>query len=145
MLKSQPGTYALILQNDSQARIQIGRWREIGILSGYYIYIGSAFGPGGVRARVSRHLRKDRPKHWHIDCLREVATPVAIWVSYKDESLEHQWAQAFYKMDRMIPVKGFGCSDCKCYSHLFYTPTTPEFGSFSNRINGTVELFTPAP
>jgi Uri superfamily endonuclease len=62
-MKSDPGTYALILQYDSKASTQIGRWRQIDLEPGYYIYIGSAFGPGGVRARVSRHCRGDKPKH----------------------------------------------------------------------------------
>jgi Uri superfamily endonuclease len=143
MLKSQPGTYALILQSHSNNTIQVGRWGLLTLQPGHYIYVGSAFGPGGVRARVSRHLRTDKPKRWHIDYLREFAIPVAIWVSYEEESLEHQWAQVFYDTKGMTPVQGFGCSDCKCYSHLFHTPITPDFTSFSNRINGTVELFVP--
>jgi Uri superfamily endonuclease len=98
-----------------------------------------------VRARVSRHLRTDKPNHWHIDYLREFAIPLEIWVSYETEQFEHRWAQVFYESKGMTPVQGFGCSDCKCYSHLFYTPITPDFVSFSNRINGTVELFVPVP
>jgi Uri superfamily endonuclease len=125
-MKSEPGTYTLILQSASKARVQIGRWRQIHLEPGYYIYVGSAFGPGGVKARVSRHLRTDKPKHWHIDYLREFATPVAAWVSYEAERLEHGWAQFFYEMDGTTPVQGFGCSDCRCYSHLFHTSTKPD-------------------
>lgn len=124
-MKPEPGTYALILQSDLTARVQIGHWREIEILPGYYIYIGSAFGPGGVRARVSRHLRTDKPRHWHIDYLREFVTPLEAWVSYETERLEHQWAQAFYELGGMTPIQGFGCSDCRCYTHLFHTLTKP--------------------
>ena len=142
-MKSDPGTYALILQCDSKVSAQIGHWGQIEILPGYYLYIGSAFGPGGVRARVSRHLRKDKSKHWHIDYLREFVAPLEVWISYEPERFEHQWAETFYKMYGMIPIQGFGCSDCKCYSHLFYTAITPDFISFSNRINVTVELFVP--
>jgi Uri superfamily endonuclease len=106
--------------------VQIGRWREIDIQPGYYIYVGSAFGPGGVRARVSRHCRTDKPKHWHIDYLREFVILLGVWVSYEPERLEHQWAQALYGLEKMTPIQGFGCSDCRCYSHLFYTVAIPD-------------------
>jgi Uri superfamily endonuclease len=125
-VKSEPGTYALILQNRSTGKVQIGRLGQIELVPGYYIYVGSAFGPGGVRARVSRHWRADKPKHWHIDHLREFVPPLSAWVSYKPEQLEHQWAQRLYETSEMEAIQGFGCSDCKCYSHLFYTAVAPE-------------------
>lgn len=131
-MKPDPGTYALLLHSDSITRVQIGRWREIEILPGYYIYVGSALGPGGVQARVLRHLRTDKPKHWHIDYLRAFVTPLETWVSYETERLEHQWAQFFYNTGRMTPIEGFGCSDCKCYSHLFHTLVKP--GAWLDRI-----------
>jgi len=124
-MKPEPGTYALILQSDSTTRVQIGRWGQLDLLPGYYIYIGSAFGPGGVRARVMRHLLTDKPKHWHIDYLQEFVIPVAAWISYETEKLEHQWARVFYNIPELTPIQSFGCSDCKCYSHLFHTPTKP--------------------
>jgi Uri superfamily endonuclease len=124
-MKSEPGTYALILQSASKARVQIGRWRQIGLELGYYIYVGSAFGPGGVRARVLRHCCEAKVKHWHIDYLREHVTPLAAWANYGTERLEHHWAQIFFNMREMTPIQGFGCSDCKCYSHLFHTLTKP--------------------
>lgn len=125
-MKSQPGTYALILQTKLTASLQIGRWRQIDIEPGYYIYVGSAFGPGGVRARVARHCRTDKPKRWHIDYLREFVTPLAAWISYEPEKLEHGWAQVLYNKNETSPILGFGCSDCSCYSHLFYTVVAPE-------------------
>lgn len=121
MLKNDPGTYALILQSNSTKTIQVGRWGGLDLQLGYYIYVGSAFGPGGVRARVSRHLRTDNRKHWHIDYLRDYVTPVEVWISYAAEHLEHKWASILFDMPEMIPIQGFGCSDCKCYSHLFFT------------------------
>jgi Uri superfamily endonuclease len=125
-MKSQPGTYALILQIHAKASVQIGRLRQIDIQPGYYIYVGSAFGPGGVRARVSRHCRTDKPKHWHIDYLCKFAIPLAVWISHETEKLEHRWAQIFYERREMTPIQRFGCSDCKCYSHLFHTVIAPD-------------------
>lgn len=78
-MKPEPGTYALILLSDSNARVQIGRWGEIELVPGYYLYVGSAFGPGGVRARVSRHCRADKPKHWHISFMHTTGNRVVAW------------------------------------------------------------------
>ena len=141
-MKPDPGTYALILQSDSTARVQIGHWGLLDLQPGYYIYIGSASGPGGVGARVSRHLRLAKAKHWHIDYLREYLTPQAVWVSYETEQLEHCWAQVFYNLPGLTPIQGFGCSDCKCYSHLFQTPKTPDFHLFASIAGGKVESYS---
>jgi Uri superfamily endonuclease len=125
-LKSDPGTYALILKCASNAHVQVGRWGLLDLQPGTYIYVGSAFGPGGVRARVSRHLRTEVRKHWHIDYLREYVTSMEVWISYEAKHLEHEWAWVLFGRPEMTPIQGFGCSDCQCYSHLFFTMDTPE-------------------
>ena len=123
-LKAEPGTYALVFRSDKKAKAQIGRRGHLDIEPGYYIYVGSAFGPGGVRARVSRHVRKTKLKHWHIDYLQGFVTPVFAWCSYEEVHLEHQWAQSIIEMKDVTAIKGFGCSDCNCLSHLFYAAGT---------------------
>lgn len=138
-MKPAPGTYALILQCDSIARVQVGRWGKLQLQPGYYIYVGSAFGPGGVRGRVSRHFRKTKAKHWHIDYLRKHATPLEAWVSYGTERLEHEWAQAFCDTPELTPIKGFGCSDCKCSAHLFHASINQDLDSFADAVSGTIE------
>ncbi len=122
------GTYALILRNYSKATIQIGRWGRICVNPGYYSYIGSAFGPGGVRARVLRHLRKEKRKHWHIDYLREFMEPVGIWCTHDRHRLEHIWARSLSDLGSITPIHGFGCSDCHCDSHLFHAATESALG-----------------
>jgi Uri superfamily endonuclease len=138
-MKPEPGTYALILKNRLKAKVHVGRYRQIDLVPGYYIYVGSAFGPGGLRARVSRHFRKSKRKHWHIDYLHEFMRPFGIWYSHEPRRLEHQWAGVLCNMKGMSPIQGFGCSDCRCYSHLFWTFNTPDFPSFSNIVGGQVE------
>ena len=125
MMKPDPGTYALVLQSHSTATIQVGRWGGLALHRGYYLYVGSAFGPGGVRARLSRHLRAGKRKHWHIDFLREHVTPVEAWVNYEAEHLEHEWAGMLCGGPGMSPIRGFGCSDCNCQAHLFFTIDIP--------------------
>jgi Uri superfamily endonuclease len=138
-MKSEPGTYALILHNRKKGHVQIGRWRKIEIKFGYYIYVGSAFGPGGVYARVSRHCRPSKSKRWHIDFLSEVAIPEGAWYCHRPKRLEHEWAHALCGMNELSAIEGFGCSDCKCCSHLFFGVKQPELAQFEKSIGYKVE------
>ena len=144
-MKSKAGTYALIFRSRRSSSTQVGHWGCLKIVPGYYIYIGSAFGPGGVQARISRHCRTRKSKHWHIDYLREKANPLFAWFSYGPMKLEHRWAQALSKMEEMSPVKGFGCSDCTCYTHLFASATKPTLARFTDAVGGPVELWIYQP
>lgn len=125
-MKSKPGTYALLLRSDTSTSVQIGRWGCLDVRPGYYVYVGSALGPGGVSARLSRHCREHKSKHWHIDYLREFTIPVSVWCSYSPTRLEHRWAKAIASLNETEAVKGFGCSDCGCHSHLFFSAGEPE-------------------
>jgi Uri superfamily endonuclease len=86
---------------------------------GDYIYIGSAKGCLGTRSQ--RHLRKKKKTYWHIDyLLKGERTQISqIWMILK--SIECQTAEVFYQDPTTeIIKKGFGSSDCKCVTHLFY-------------------------
>ncbi len=120
---NDPGTYALVLECSQRQIVQIGRWRAIETAPGYYVYVGSAFGPGGVRARVARHFRTAKSNHWHIDYLRARLTPLGAWVSHAPVRLEHRWAGRLEAAEGFTPLPGFGCSDCRCNAHLFQTHT----------------------
>ena len=138
-MKSKPGTYVLILRSHSRVKAQIGRWGLLSTAPGYYIYVGSAFGSGGVQARVLRHCRETKSKHWHIDYLREVTKPVCAWYSYDSRHIEHKWAQVLSDISDTSSVKGFGCSDCDCYSHLFFTARKPDLAQFASITGDGVE------
>lgn len=138
-MESTSGTYALILHDRSNASVQVGRWGLLNIQPGFYLYIGSAFGPGGVRARVSRHCRKSKAKRWHVDYLREHADLIEVWYSHCTRHLEHEWAAAFLGMDGVAPVEGFGCSDCECRSHLFFSKTRPRIECFEEAVGSRPE------
>ena len=86
---------------------------------GNYIYIGSA--KGCLESRLKRHLKKEKKIFWHIDYLLEgkKAKISQIWVIPK--SIECETAGIFNKeLTCKIVKKGFGSSDCKCITHLFY-------------------------
>jgi Uri superfamily endonuclease len=137
-MDSTPGTYLLILRCRRRGVVQIGRWREIHVVPGYYLYAGSAFGPGGVRARIARHFRTTKRRHWHIDYLRDVAEPTAAWYTHATERCEHRWAQLLGDTAGMIAIPGFGCSDCRCRTHLYRSPAEPDFKRFCRAAGGGV-------
>lgn len=124
-LPTLPGTYVLLLYLRKGARIVVGRVGPITFKRGWYAYIGSAFGPGGLAARLGRHLRPQKKLHWHIDYLRAIAEPREIWYSTAPESLEHDWAANLLK-GTGTPLIGLGCTDCRCISHLFYFALHPD-------------------
>lgn len=121
-LPRQPGTYILGLQLADTRSIQIGKLGKFTFNSGFYYYIGSAFGPGGLNARCGHHIKiSDRPR-WHIDYLRKNCDLKHILFSIDKRQLEHQWADQLSQTDDThIPLPGFGSSDCQCNSHLFFS------------------------
>ncbi len=138
-MNSDPGTYVLILRSRSKATTRVGRLGRVTLDVGYYLYVGSAFGPGGVKARVSRHFRKDKRRHWHIDYLREYLEPISAWYTHDRKYLEHQWARLLSEVSGLSSIQGFGSSDCACISHLFYTQGEPDFVHFSDLIGSGLE------
>jgi Uri superfamily endonuclease len=102
---------------------------------GYYTYIGSAFGPGGLKARINHHLNHCSRPHWHLDYLRPQLELSEIWYTYDQTRREHQWA-AIHSGARgvMMPLPGFGSSDCRCPSHLFFYKAKPSGPYFRRKI-----------
>jgi Uri superfamily endonuclease len=124
--QSRPGTYALLLSSRTDQLIRVGRLGNLRLQPGYYVYVGSALGPGGVRGRLGHHMRPAERPHWHIDYLRMETTLEAVWFRYHGTSLEHTWAKRFAAMPgASVPMVGFGASDCDCESHLFFFKHCP--------------------
>ncbi len=119
-LPAAPGAYALLIRLDAPLMIRAGRLGAVGLAAGCYVYTGSARGPGGLRARVGRHLRAaDRTPHWHIDALTAVAPVAEVWWVETGERLECAWATALLALPgTTVPARGFGASDCGCVAHL---------------------------
>lgn len=115
------GTYALIIALDRSQDILIGRRGRFYFPAGFYVYVGSALGPGGVAARLARHLRAEKRLHWHIDYLlgSKYARVEQVWGVESVARLECEWArQAMRWPGARIVVPRFGASDCHCPAHL---------------------------
>jgi Uri superfamily endonuclease len=135
-MQSRPGTYALILKSSSERRVEAGKLGLLHVRPGYYVYVGSAFGPGGLKARIAHHIKISERPHWHIDYLRSILHLNEVWYSYDSEKHEHQWADTFSSLrGATIPMTGFGASDCSCISHLFAFTTQPSIRAFRRRLH----------
>jgi Uri superfamily endonuclease len=146
-MRNLPGTYALILVSASDRLIQVGKLGQLLLQPGYYVYTGSAFGPGGIKARIAHHVRTSHRPHWHIDYLRPALLLDEVWYSYDSERHEHRWADTFSRLKGAIqPVAGFGASDCSCKTHLSFFSIQPSVRQFRKRLraklNSHARIFT---
>ena len=134
-VRAEGGTYALILFCSRQERVQIGKLGPLQLRRGFYLYVGSAVGPGGVRARLAHHRKVSQPPHWYIDFLRPHTHLDRVWYSHDPVRREHQWARVIHALrGASVPVAGFGSSDCHCKTHLFFFTRRPSFNEFRQRV-----------
>ncbi len=119
------GIYCLVFKNPA-CTVRVGALGEIAFRKGWHIYVGSALGSGGL-ARLERHValsqNKDKPPKWHVDYLSESGPFCLRYTLHAltEERLECRFAEALG--GEAIPA--FGCSDCRCPSHLFFRRRNP--------------------
>ena len=136
-LPEAKGTYVLIAFVAQTKRLVIGHLGTFTLAPGFYAYVGSGFGAGGLRARLSHHLESTADPHWHIDYLLQCAMPFEIWFTTASNRLERQWVELFEKDARFrMPIPRFGSSDYhrSRSSHLFYSKRRPSFRWFEQII-----------
>jgi Uri superfamily endonuclease len=115
MSASTGGIYFLLIKLERASNIQAGK-RGFHLESGCYGYVGSAL--SGLEKRVGRHLSATKKLHWHIDYLLNVAAITDVICGATEERKECALAAIISR--RLPAVDGFGSSDCRCASHLFY-------------------------
>ena len=121
-LPAGPGSYLLLIGLDRPLRLPIHGLSPARLATGWYAYAGSACGPGGLRARFGRHLRRGKVRRWHVDHLTEAAA--ALWAFPAPGARECDLLRALLARPGFAPaVPGFGSSDCRsCASHLLAAP-----------------------
>jgi Uri superfamily endonuclease len=133
---SGKGIYVLHLDLVSDRQIRVGSLGIRSFHAGHYAYVGRAFGPGGLAARLRHHLRSGSAPHWHIDYLRAHGRVREIWYGRTQPAYEHLWARVLMQMDGVtVPAKGFGSSDCRCRSHLVQFDRAPCKAAFRRRLS----------
>ena len=138
------GSYVLILELTAPVELTAGALGVLCFVQGWYAYVGSAFGPGGIAARCRHHIARTARPHWHIDYLRAVCELREIWCSADPQRREHQWADLLGRCrGGRRPHPGFGASDCGCASHLFLFPHRPSLAGFKRRAYGELAAQQP--
>ena len=121
-LPAVSGAYILLIDLDRPLALDIPTLAPATLPPGRYAYCGSARGPGGLRARLARHLRRDKALRWHVDRLTALGRVTAlVAVPQGAECALRAALQAAPGVT--APLPGFGSSDCRtCPSHLLALP-----------------------
>ena len=111
------GIYCLLIKINKDIIPSIGVLGRILFKKGKYVYIGSA--QNSIEKRLSRHFSKNKKIKWHIDYLLSNPNVKAAGALWKKAGKKEECKTASLLNKNGEAVKSFGCSDCRCYSHLF--------------------------
>jgi len=113
------GAYVLLIELAESVEVTLPSKPKATLKAGRYLYCGSAKGAGGIRARLSHHMRPGKVIHWHVDLLTEAGRVTGAWTFPGREECE-----LVDSLSRLCaPIRGFGSTDCtKCWSHLLSWP-----------------------
>lgn len=103
---------------DHDQEIKVGKLGTFIFPCGRYIYVGSA--RRNIRSRIERHLRIEKKLRWHFDYLRPFLQVEKVQTFDGMNGECGLFHKLFLEKEGEIIVKGFGSSDCKCHSHLFF-------------------------
>ena len=131
-MDSKSGTYILVFRNAAEFSAQVGKLGSTTISAGYCAYVGSAFGPGGLKSRIARHCKEKKIHKWHIDYIRDYLDLIEVWYTTNPQKVECLWSNKLHSLGGTCPANKLGSSDCKCESHFFHFKTAPGFESFKN-------------
>ncbi len=116
-----PGAYVLAISLSELVVVSIFRKPSATLAPGCYLYCGSAKGPGGLAARLARHMRHGKAIRWHVDGLTEAGTVLGAWTFPGGDECDLVAALSHLP----APIEGFGSTDCRrCRSHLLRWPGT---------------------
>ena len=111
------GIYCLIIDIKKNISPIIGALGKILFKKGKYVYVGSA--QNSIEKRISRHFSNNKKLRWHIDYLLANQNVNPKKAFYKKAGKEQECKTALFLDSREKSVERFGCSDCRCNSHLF--------------------------
>jgi Uri superfamily endonuclease len=154
-IPQQPGSYALWLHLSQSQNLAVGKLGDFTFPAGDYVYLGSARGPGGLRARLGRHLwggrfQRKRKIRWHIDYLRAAAQVRGFGSQIYRRGIacsaptECAWSQKLAALPKSrIVAPRFGASDCQsgCAAHLVYFPSLDE-EQISNSLDCQIQILS---
>lgn len=123
------GVYILSVQLERDRHLRVGGLGGHLFRRGLYFYVGSA--QRNLAHRLRRHLSEHhngKKFHWHIDYLLAHASVRHIWGFATPKEWECRLSRRLSVLNGVhIPLKGFGSSDCRCNTHLYYLPEDSPF------------------
>lgn len=125
-MTNEKGTYILFFSNNSEIEVVVGSLNKITFQKGIYLYIGSAFGPGGLTKRIQRHNNPSKMIFWHIDYLStnrnfKLISVIEIFSLIKNEcSIVNFLLNDIFLEDKISSISNFGSSDCHYKFHLLF-------------------------
>lgn len=130
-IPNSSGIYSLVIFLDKNNSLSIGALGSQIFSRGYYVYTGSAFNMGGLKARIKHHLNKNnsnKRSFWHIDFFltHKNSNLIGVVAMQTDKKMECKINSDIKDEEARVLVPGFGSSDCKkkCKSHLLFFPDT---------------------
>lgn len=145
-LTDNSGIYILELHSKTNFNFDHKKFGKLKLPAGYYYYIGSA--QKNLAQRITRHFRKNKKLHWHIDYLIKKRS-IKLINAYL---LENYGKEGECKLVRDLQtefglksiIKNFGNSDCRnCESHLLYSEESINYNQLLSLYHSTV-LFIPS-
>lgn len=119
------GSYVLKMKIREEVKRTVGSLDVVKFESGWYAYVGSSRSTDFKR--VERHKSIDKgeksTRHWHVDYLLGLDESDLVG-SYKVEKDVECLLSNNINLDG---VDGFGCSDCGCDSHLYFSDKEVDF------------------
>ncbi len=118
----EPGAYLLVVELGQSLPLDGTALAPAVLPPGCYAYCGSAYGSGGLGARIGRHLRRGKALRWHIDQLTDAGR--ILCVGWRPHGQECALVAGLCGLPGVtVPVAGFGSSDCRrCAAHLLAMP-----------------------
>ena len=117
-MKSFEGIYVLVIQVEEDIEAKVGALGRKTFTKGFYAYVGSV--QTNMGQRIKRHLASKKRRFWHIDYLLDNPKTKIIKVLFKEGDKTEECKTASYLSEKGELIASFGCSDCKCKSHLFH-------------------------
>jgi Uri superfamily endonuclease len=116
------GAYVLTIELTAPLTLSLAGRPATLLPPGRYAYCGSAYGPGGLAARLGRHRRRDKTPRWHVDRLTAAGRIIDTY-SEPDGDECALLARLLALPGVRVPIPGFGSSDCRrCPAHLVALP-----------------------
>ena len=117
------GVYVLIIKIDKTISVAAGALGMRAFPEGLYAYVGSA--QNNLELRVKRHQSSEKRLFWHIDYLLNCKSAEVIEVLSRKAKKAEECKVAKVLDEQNEPIMGFGCSDCRCATHLFRLNSYP--------------------